>query len=419
MLAVTRWKAAGGPVFKRLRSALAPARTVHYYSAVYRSLGNRMFAVHDTAHTVELDALRSTALYDDFLDTPLGSWIAADLADAKKLRRVAKRAGETQSSSGDTGLNCQSSETVPTTVAAKLTVLNCLTLDSPHSFWVKGNGTRGADTLRDHDEDNAGKYRWLSTGDWGCTPVLIAPQGPVPSCLKHDVAYATLQVMDATPDPDELDTLWNPRNKALADERFWLDIVKHGCQDEDYPFWQLLYGPAVCEQENADIAFAYYGIVTTFNGKGPVTKSDMASINRSPSYVECSDPPVPMAQNVRPFRDAEGDFVIEFTHHGGCVDLPASKVLHVAQWGYSFSKSSYPARVELLTPIHPECELQGSLVTCTFDVPESVRIKGTLKIYAQPVSAELNNRLIGLRWRHYGGAGSTGRVVSMAVDLGF
>ena len=38
MLAVTRWKAAGGPVFKRPRSALAPARTVHYYSAVYMAV---------------------------------------------------------------------------------------------------------------------------------------------------------------------------------------------------------------------------------------------------------------------------------------------------------------------------------------------------------------------------------------------
>ena len=35
MLQLTRWKATGGPVFKRPRSALAPACTVHYYSAVY------------------------------------------------------------------------------------------------------------------------------------------------------------------------------------------------------------------------------------------------------------------------------------------------------------------------------------------------------------------------------------------------
>ena len=34
VLAITRWKAAGGPVFKRPCSALAPAGTVHYYSAV-------------------------------------------------------------------------------------------------------------------------------------------------------------------------------------------------------------------------------------------------------------------------------------------------------------------------------------------------------------------------------------------------
>ena len=43
MLAVTLWKAAGGPVFKRPWcncSALAPAGTVHYYSAVRNVLAN-------------------------------------------------------------------------------------------------------------------------------------------------------------------------------------------------------------------------------------------------------------------------------------------------------------------------------------------------------------------------------------------
>ena len=35
MLQLTRWKATGGPVFKRHSSTLAPACTVHYYSAVY------------------------------------------------------------------------------------------------------------------------------------------------------------------------------------------------------------------------------------------------------------------------------------------------------------------------------------------------------------------------------------------------
>ena len=39
VLAVTRWKAAGGPVFKRPCSALAPAGTVHYHSAVHKATG--------------------------------------------------------------------------------------------------------------------------------------------------------------------------------------------------------------------------------------------------------------------------------------------------------------------------------------------------------------------------------------------
>ena len=35
MLALTPWKAAGGPIFKRRNSALGPASPVHYYSALY------------------------------------------------------------------------------------------------------------------------------------------------------------------------------------------------------------------------------------------------------------------------------------------------------------------------------------------------------------------------------------------------
>ena len=74
---------------------------------------------------------------------------------------------------------------------------------------------------------------------------LLRRQGPVPSCLKHDVAFASLQKFagddaDAPlanePDGDELDEAWNPRNKALADEKLRADIRRYkediGCQDQ-------------------------------------------------------------------------------------------------------------------------------------------------------------------------------------------
>ena len=380
-----------------------------------RTQGNRMFAVHDTVHAVELKILRSTAIYDDLLDTPVDSWIATDLANAKKLRRDAKRAAKTSSSSDNTGLDCQSSDAVPTTVDAKLTILNCLTLDSSHSFWVKGKGTRDADTLREHDTSNTGKYRWLDTGGWDCD---WSPDGPLTSCLKHDVAYGTLQAIVGTSDVDDLDTVWNPRNKALADERFRLDILEYGCQDETINFLADWIG--WCDMSNEALARIYYGMVVKRNSKWPVTKSDLTEITRTASYVECPEPPVPMAQSVNPYRSSEGDFVIEFAHNGGCLNLAVSKVEYVTQWEYSFTKGSFESWQYALGLSHRYCELINGLLTCTFDIPENVRIKGTITMYAQPVESELLFPELKDRWRHYGGQrGSTGRVVLENVDLGF
>ena len=43
-------------------------------------------------------------------------------------------------------------------------------------------------------ETGDARYAWLDVGpDWRCTSP--APQGPVPSCLKHDVAYDSLQIL--------------------------------------------------------------------------------------------------------------------------------------------------------------------------------------------------------------------------------
>ena len=73
----------------------------------------------------------------------------------------------------------------------KLVVLNCLVFSTPHDFWVRGDRpSREAEQLRSEIDDSNGRFAWLKRGDWSCTK---APDGPVPSCLKHDVAYGSLQ----------------------------------------------------------------------------------------------------------------------------------------------------------------------------------------------------------------------------------
>ena len=101
------------------------------------------------------------------------------------------------------------------TLANKLRVLNCLVFATPHSFWVAdANGVRGADALKEEGVPEADrKWDWLGFGDWKCT--FPAVNGPVPSCLKHDVMYSALQKFaganPGTADGDELDATWNPR----------------------------------------------------------------------------------------------------------------------------------------------------------------------------------------------------------------
>ena len=108
-----------------------------------------------------------------------------------------------------------------------------------------------------------------------------APQGPVPTCLKHDMAYASLQKFEGVNliDPDtereigdteELDITWNPRNKYLADDKFHADILKYGSQRSDLtiggwllrlatpwrpdPFAAFAYDSSMCNLSNEDLA---------------------------------------------------------------------------------------------------------------------------------------------------------------------
>ena len=134
-----------------------------------------------------------------------------------------------------TGLGCLPSEVQGQflTPANKLRVLNCLIFATSHEFWVADeNGDRQADSL---NTDTA-TWGWIGTEDWDWECTDPGLEGPVPSCLKHDVMYSGLQkfagASPGTADGNELDAAWNPRNKALADAKFRKDIAKYGCQNE-------------------------------------------------------------------------------------------------------------------------------------------------------------------------------------------
>ena len=233
-----------------------------------------MFTAVQTLSRAKLAGLkRVRAEYAGLLETARWNTLESDIGSSNMLKRLshftANQSARVSRSSSGTGLGCLPSDSSePSTLQAKLNVLNCLVFDTPHSFWV-GNG---ANELK-RRIDTA--YDWLGYGDWKCT---LSPQGPVPACKKHDVVFASLQKFAGVAGSDrwgnELDAAWNPRNKALADAKYYADIATHGCQQSTGGA-----NSTVCTLArllgNAQMASGYFWGVAKVNHKGwPVTTQD-------------------------------------------------------------------------------------------------------------------------------------------------
>ena len=313
-----------------------------------------MFGKNQDLRRSKLATLRSgssaNALqYAALLETPQGRQFAANVGDSDTLKRLAylgATVGEPGSledplypstSGGRTpasrnvsreqgpGLGC-----LPTnvdgarlTLSNKLLVLNCLIFDTPHSFWVKGDAsTREAAQLKSAIDSPTGRYAWLERGDWVCSPP--APQGPVPSCLKHDVAYGSLQKLaglDAAaplandPDGDELDEAWNPRNKALADDKLRADVRRYGCQDQSGDYAAVACGITT----NRFLAQRFHDAVAKVNHKGwPVTTQDITHFGNDMRFKRCATPFLPQVSNMTSSRSGN-TFTVTWNFEAGCI----------------------------------------------------------------------------------------------------
>ena len=152
----------------------------------------------------------------------------------------------------------------------------------------------------------------------------------MPSCKKHDVAFASLQKFAGVAGADkwgnELDAAWNPRNKALADAKLYADIATHGCQQST--------GTAAavwCAVDKVWLAEnIYFRGVARINHKGwPITTQDynhagitlyQKDLTSAPySFISCDDL-VPSLSNVRLTQKSGQRFAATWEHKSGCVD---------------------------------------------------------------------------------------------------
>lgn len=396
----------------------------------------KMFSVNQTLYSSKLANLKPTkAEYSSLLETPQGSQFESNVGNPDALKQLAYLGaavpepgsldaplyGSTTGTQGQsisppnsnlqmgTGLAC-----LPTGVngarlslANKLRVLNCLVFSTPHDFWVKGDkASREAEQLKSAIDDPDGRYAWLKRGDWSCTS---SPEGPVPSCLKHDVAYASLQKfagLDVAanladkPDGYELDEAWNPRNKALADHKFKADISKWGCQD------QKSLGPAgiLCRARKQDMAeWPYFWGAAEVNHKGwPVTRRDIEDISTLPRFIVCTEPVVPTVGGLTVSRSGN-TMTAKWTFEPGCVSVSLSDVRFGVEWRFL----GYPTTAPLWSD---SCTVNGHRFTCSYDLSYMPRgsILSEVSMAVFPLDGEYGGG-------NYGGEGKRGRRLTVSI----
>ncbi len=305
-----------------------------------------MFNAFQTLSSSKLATLKTTnAVYAALLETPQGHDFEVAVGVPETVRRDASQLTNVfalDQITGAGGASGQSSTAthgfescLPTSTNPSLTIkfrtLNCLQFQKSHSLWVTLHGDQAKQAALKQD---LVRYAWLQYDDFSCSNRFITvfgkslldlpdPAGGLP-CLKHDIPYASLQVLIAdTGTPSEtLDPAWNPRNKYLADHLFVIDGIcgmRVGEQRRD------------CVPEAADNhgildtlmhvswwvpKLSHFG-VSEINDKGwPITEQDAAHAKGNFEYLSCD---VPKITNVNITYRSGRDFDATWTSVPGCV----------------------------------------------------------------------------------------------------
>ena len=320
-----------------------------------------MFSTNESVASAELARLKAAyAVYAGLLDTPHGRQFEANVGDADTLKLVAYLGATTfepgrlstplYNSSADGGAAGKSNTTPPEVIPSlgtgldclpagvngagltprnQLVVLNCLVFSTPHSFWEQN-----ATVLRSSSRYNT----WLSYG--GEDVCSSWADGTIAACRKHDVMWGSLKAFVGTSTDREMDSIWNPRNKYLADVKLLNDVKKHGCDDEVFALEPTVMPPGfngewariVCYFPSSLIAgtmaWGLRGALETLATTGlfpgsvsslwPVTRQDEAHVLALPRFAVC-DGPVSGVAGMRLSR-GESAIIATWTPFNGCVE---------------------------------------------------------------------------------------------------
>lgn len=353
-----------------------------------------MFTTVQTLSRSKLATIKSgNAVYAALLETPQGQYLEANVGDPSTTRIVAylkattlplgeledplyvpQSAGAAGQSTAPnpppipalgTGLDCLPAgiRGNDLTTRNRITVLNCLVFSTPHRFW--------RDRSRETKDDNAFKrddrwkvVRWFNYGDWRCSGPLRLLNGPVPSCLKHDVGYSTKRIAGVATDPEwntELDEAWNPRNKALADLKLKVDIEKYGCENPS------LAAYPICLATPHYVAKWYYGWLADVHHLGwPITQADFDHIESYYRFAVCD--PVEMIIGDDGFRHLSNwTFMVNWRLQRSCV--PDNTYRYTLSLGVEFDHQSGPYHTGPLYTSHPVTVLDDRATSATITLP--------------------------------------------------
>ncbi len=286
-----------------------------------------MFSAIETRYPILLERVKgSDSEYSSLLDTLRGTDFEANVGDVAAIKlyaRILSNEPTAASTSNPrdpsvvTGFDCIPFSGEADNLQEKINVLNCLVIETPHSFWVDPTNTdelifRIDNTYTREDGEEVGPLDWLSYGgNDGCSSWF---DGPVPGCIRHDLTWGSLKEFDGIGgDKDNtVDKTWNGRNKHLADIQLTKTIAKYGCQNPSDLALRLW-----CGIPNTVQALGMsFGFVSVPQGHNDVltTTRDIRDIENNPEYTVCD---LPTISNISANSDNNG-ITLNWSYEPGC-----------------------------------------------------------------------------------------------------